>query len=120
MRTKWASRSLTGRLWFNLELAKKPPRTLEYIVVHELAHLIERQHGAEFQAVRWWPGHQSPCSPRQARSTRALMRCQARVLYRTVCRLRLDCRACSVQRLPARLVTTPQTVQSFTPESSIG
>jgi hypothetical protein len=34
--------------------------------------------------------------------------------------LRLDCRACSVQRLPARLVTTPQTVHSFTRESSTG
>ena len=58
MRTKWASCSLTGRLWFNLELAKKPPRTLEYIVVHELAHLIDRRHGAEFQAIldRHYPG----------------------------------------------------------------
>ena len=61
-----------------------------------------------------------PCSPRQARSTRALSRCQARVLYRALCLLRLDCRACWVQRLPARLVTTPQTVHSFTRESSTG
>ena len=36
------------------------------------------------------------------------------MLYRALCRLRLDCRAWSVQRLPARLVTTPQTVHSFT------
>ena len=35
------------------------------------------------------------------------------MLYRALCLLRLDCRAWSVQRLPARLVTTPQTVQSF-------
>ena len=35
-------------------------------------------------------------------------------------RLRLDWRACSVQRLPARLVTTPQTVHSFTRRSSTG
>ncbi len=41
-------------------------------------------------------------------------------LYRALCRLRLDCRACVVQRLPARLVTTPQTVHSFTRESSAG
>ena len=65
-------------------------------------------------------GHRLPCSPRQARSTRALSRCQARVLYSALCRLRLDCRACSVQRLPARLVTTPQTVHSFTRELWMG
>ena len=65
-------------------------------------------------------GTHSPCSPRQARRTRALSRCQARALYRALCRLRLDWRACSVQRLPARLVTTPQTVHSFTPRSSTG
>ena len=53
-------------------------------------------------------------------STRALSRSQARVLDRALCRLRLDCRACAVQRLPARLVTTPQTVHSFTRESSMG
>ena len=35
------------------------------------------------------------------------------MLYRVLCRLRFDCRACVVQRLPGRLVTTPQTVQSF-------
>jgi hypothetical protein len=56
----------------------------------------------------------------QARSTPALSRCQARVLYRALCRLRLDCRACVVHRLPARLVTTPQTVHSFTRQSSMG
>ncbi len=55
-----------------------------------------------------------PCRPLQARSARALRRCQARVLYRALCLLRFDCRACLRQRLPARLVTTPQTVHSFT------
>jgi hypothetical protein len=30
------------RIWLNLELAKKPPRALEYIVVHELNHLQEK------------------------------------------------------------------------------
>ena len=42
------------------------------------------------------------------------------MLYRALCRLRLDWRAWSVQRLPARLVTTPQTVHSFTRKSSMG
>jgi hypothetical protein len=42
------------------------------------------------------------------------------VLYSALCRLRLDWRACVVHRLSARLVTTPQTVHSFTLESSAG
>jgi predicted metal-dependent hydrolase len=32
----------TRRVWFNLELTKKPPQCLEYLVVHELAHLVDR------------------------------------------------------------------------------
>nr|WP_240031164.1 YgjP-like metallopeptidase domain-containing protein [Neisseria lactamica] len=34
----------------NLELAKKPPECLEYVVVHELPHLLERHHNARFMA----------------------------------------------------------------------
>lgn len=49
MKTKWGSCNReTGHVWFNLELAKKHPDCLEYIVVHEMAHLIERSHGARF------------------------------------------------------------------------
>jgi predicted metal-dependent hydrolase len=49
MKTKWGSCSReTGRLWFNLELAKKHPQSLEYVVVHEMAHLLERNHGERF------------------------------------------------------------------------
>lgn len=45
MKTRWGScNTRTKRLLFNLELAKKPTHCIEYIVVHELAHLIERQH----------------------------------------------------------------------------
>ncbi|GAB4266796.1 MAG: hypothetical protein Kow0065_17570 [Methylomicrobium sp.] len=35
----------------NLELAKKPPECLEYVLVHELAHLLERSHNERFQAL---------------------------------------------------------------------
>jgi predicted metal-dependent hydrolase len=38
------------RVWFNLELAKRPLQTLEYIVVHELVHLPERHHNEGFMA----------------------------------------------------------------------
>ena len=48
MRTQWGSCSAAGRLWFNLALIKKPPQSIEYVVVHELAHLLERGHGDPF------------------------------------------------------------------------
>lgn len=49
MKTKWGSCSTASRrIWLNLELAKKPPQCLEYIVVHELSHLIERKHNERF------------------------------------------------------------------------
>ena len=52
MKTQWGScNPATRRLWLNLELAKKPQQCLEYVVVHELAHLLERLHNARFVAL---------------------------------------------------------------------
>ena len=52
MKTKWGSCNVDARrVWFNLELAKKPPQCLEYIVVHELVHLLERHHNERFTAL---------------------------------------------------------------------
>ena len=52
MRTKWGTcNPIAGRIWLNLELAKKPAECLEYIVVHEMVHLIERRHNDRFIAV---------------------------------------------------------------------
>lgn len=49
MKTRWGTCNPdAGRIWINLELAKKPPACLEYIVVHEMAHLIERTHNQRF------------------------------------------------------------------------
>lgn len=49
MRTKWGSCNIEAkRIWLNLELAKKPIDCLEYIVVHELVHLLERNHNDKF------------------------------------------------------------------------
>jgi predicted metal-dependent hydrolase len=49
MRTKWGScNTETKRIWLNLELAKKPIECLEYIIVHELVHLLERSHNEIF------------------------------------------------------------------------
>ena len=52
MSAKWGTCSKAKRrAMFNLELAKKPPVCVEYVVAHELAHLIERTHDAEFRAI---------------------------------------------------------------------
>ena len=52
MKTKWGSCNRQARrVWFNLELAKKPVHCLEYIVVHELVHLLERTHSDRFVAL---------------------------------------------------------------------
>jgi predicted metal-dependent hydrolase len=52
MKTKWGScKPDTRRILLNLELAKKPSECLQYIVVHELVHLIERHHNSRFKAI---------------------------------------------------------------------
>lgn len=52
MRTKWGTcNPNAGRIWLNLELAKKPLECIEYIVVHELIHLIEPSHSKRFMAL---------------------------------------------------------------------
>ena len=52
MKTRWGScNTRVGRIWLNLELVKKPIHYLEYVVVHELVHLLERNHNARFYAL---------------------------------------------------------------------
>jgi predicted metal-dependent hydrolase len=52
MKTRWGACNIAaGRIWLNLELAKKSARCLEYIVVHEMVHLLERQHNERFKAL---------------------------------------------------------------------
>lgn len=49
MKTKWGACNIEEkRIWLNLELAKKPVICLEYIIVHELVHLLERNHNDQF------------------------------------------------------------------------
>lgn len=51
MKTKWGTcNEQDKRIWINLELAKKNPRCLEYIIVHEMVHLLERYHNDRFKA----------------------------------------------------------------------
>ena len=52
MKTKWGTCTVEAkRIWLNLELAKKPPLCLEYIIVHEMVHLLERHHNDRFVAL---------------------------------------------------------------------
>lgn len=62
MKTRWGScNTRDKRIWINLELAKKSPQCLEYIVVHEIAHFMERGHGDKFKAImdRYYPNWRS-------------------------------------------------------------
>ena len=49
MKTRWGSCNIEAhRIWVNLALIKKPVHCLEYIIVHEMAHLLERLHNDRF------------------------------------------------------------------------
>ena len=52
MKTKWGTCNIQRkRIWINLELTKKPLQCLEYIVVHEMIHLLERHHNDRFLSL---------------------------------------------------------------------
>ena len=52
MKTKWGTcNPQHQRVWFNLELAKKPLHCLEYVLVHEMTHFVERNHTKEFKLL---------------------------------------------------------------------
>lgn len=52
MKTKWGACNVSGRrIWLNLELIKKPPQCLVYVIVHEMMHLLERNHTDRFVAL---------------------------------------------------------------------
>ena len=62
MKTRWGSCNVrTGKIWINLELARKPHHCLEYIIVHELVHLLETSHNHRFKAFmdKFLPGWRS-------------------------------------------------------------
>lgn len=59
MKTRWGSCNIRARrIWLNLDLARHPHESLEYVVVHEMVHLLEPRHGARFHALmdRYLPG----------------------------------------------------------------
>lgn len=51
MKTRWGScQTQAKRIWLNLNLMQKPPICLEYVLVHELVHLLEASHNKRFYA----------------------------------------------------------------------
>lgn len=62
MKTKWGTCNVRDRrIWLNLQLVQYPPRCLDYVMAHELAHLIEPSHNAVFKAAmnRFMPDWQA-------------------------------------------------------------
>jgi hypothetical protein len=49
--SRWASCSTTGALSFSWRLILAPPYVLDYVAAHEVAHLVERNHGPKFWAL---------------------------------------------------------------------
>ena len=47
-RTRWGSCHASGRIHLNWRLIQMPPRLLDYVVAHEVAHLIEMNHSRRF------------------------------------------------------------------------
>ena len=54
MKTRWGSCNIRQRrIWLNLELARKPVACLEYVIVHEMVHLLERNHNKRFYQLMY-------------------------------------------------------------------
>lgn len=52
MKTRWGTCNVrAGRIWLNLALAEMPLPCLEYVIVHEMTHLLERSHGERFKRL---------------------------------------------------------------------
>jgi predicted metal-dependent hydrolase len=51
MERQWGSCSPTGRLTLNAHLVKAPRECIDYVIIHELCHLQERNHGPRFHRL---------------------------------------------------------------------
>lgn len=62
MKTKWGSCNTSlGKIWINLQLVKRPVNCLEYVVAHEIIHLIEKNHNDNFKELinKYYPNWKS-------------------------------------------------------------
>ena len=51
MKSRWGSCSSKGVICLNVRLAEKDPAALDYVALHEVAHLLEMNHGPRFKAI---------------------------------------------------------------------
>lgn len=52
MKTRWGTCNISERrIWINLQLVKKPPQCLDYVLIHELVHLVETNHTHRFDEL---------------------------------------------------------------------
>ncbi|MFA5162243.1 MAG: M48 family metallopeptidase [Elusimicrobiales bacterium] len=60
-KTLWGSCSGRGNLNFSWRLIKAPPAVLDYLIIHELAHLVHMNHGDEYwnYVAQWHPDHKA-------------------------------------------------------------
>ena len=52
MRTRWGSCTKSGVVTLNLELVRMPPECIDYVITHELCHMVEFNHSARFYEVQ--------------------------------------------------------------------
>src|ERR1039458_7095827 len=93
MKTKWGTCSADAhRIWINLELAKKSPDSLEYVVMHELVHLLVRHHDDRFIEImdkhlpRWRGPWSTQSAGRGSQSTEAPLSLMATSRFRMASR----------------------------------
>jgi len=48
MKRRWGTCHTGGAIWFNRELIKKEPILIDYVIIHELCHLVHHNHGKEY------------------------------------------------------------------------
>lgn len=51
MKRRWGTCHSGGAIWLNRELIKKDPELIDYVIIHELCHLIHANHGKEYYAL---------------------------------------------------------------------
>jgi len=51
MKRRWGTCHSNGAIWFNRELIKKEQELIDYVIIHELCHLVHPNHGREYYAL---------------------------------------------------------------------